>query len=73
MLWKLSFFELKSHTHASRQLATPNYWSPNSCPLQLAPERLKIFLNLSTGMPHGSRDRMINSLVFCIIIYCFNY
>ena len=39
--------ELKSHTHASRQLATPNYWSPNSCPLQLAPERLKIFLNLN--------------------------
>ena len=47
MLLKLSFFELKSHTHASRQLATPNYWSPNSCPLQLAPERLKIFLNLN--------------------------
>ena len=40
-------FELKSHTHASRQFATPNYWSPNSCPLQLAPERLKIFLNLN--------------------------
>ena len=40
-------FELKSHTHASRQLAPPNYWSPNSCPLQLASERLKIFGNLN--------------------------
>ena len=47
MLWKLSFFELKSHAHASRQLATPNYWSPNSCSLQLASEGLKIFLNLN--------------------------